>query len=391
MRRPRAPRACAGLTVRVRITSSRGIAVVAALVAGLAACSASSPPSGSQPGAAAAATPSGSAGVPTPAASAPAGSASSPSALAGLENAYTALVKATLPSVVEIRTPSGLGSGVVFDDQGDVVTNAHVVGDATSFQVVLAGNNQQLPARLVGTYPPDDLAVIKLTGGRNLHPARFGDSATVAVGDIVLAMGSPLGLSSSVTNGIVSAVGRTVSEPAGASSPGAVLPQAIQTSAPINPGNSGGALVDISGQVIGLPTLAAVDPQIGQGGSAAPGIGFAVPSNIVRDIAGQLIANGGRVTNSHRAALGVSVAGLVDPSGNPQGVGVQSVRSGGPAEKAGIQAGDVITSVAGQQIPDPATLSTVLAGMTVGQTVPVVLQRGDASRTVQVTLGNLAS
>jgi len=377
--------------VRVRITSSRGIAVVAALVAGLAGCSASSPASGSQPGAAAAATPSGSAGVPTPAASASAGSASSPAALAGLENAYTALVKQTLPSVVEIRTPSGLGSGVVFDDQGDVVTSAHVVGDATSFQVVLPGNNQQLPARLVGTYPPDDLAVIKLTGGRNLHPARFGDSASVAVGDIVLAMGSPLGLSSSVTNGIVSAVGRTVSEPASASSPGAVLPQAIQTSAPINPGNSGGALVDISGQVIGLPTLAAVDPQVGQGGSAAPGIGFAVPSNIVRDIAGQLIANGGRVTNSHRAALGVSVAGLVDPSGNPQGVGVQSVRTGGPAEKAGIQAGDVITSVAGQQIPDPATLSTVLAGLNVGQTVPVVLQRGDASRTVQVTLGNLAS
>jgi len=376
----------------MRTTSSPGVAVIAALLAGLAACSGSSSTGGSQPGPAAAATPSSQAAVPTPAASASgAGPASSAAALQGLENAYTALVKQTLPSVVEIRTPSGLGSGVVFDDQGDVVTNAHVVGDATGFQVVLAGNNQQLPARLVGTYPPDDLAVIKLTGGRNLHPARFGDSATVAVGDIVLAMGSPLGLSSSVTNGIVSAVGRTVSEPADASSPGAVLPQAIQTSAPINPGNSGGALVDISGQVIGLPTLAAVDPQIGQGGSAAPGIGFAVPSNIVRDIAGQLIATGGRVTNSHRAALGISVAGLVDPSGNPQGVGVQSVRPGGPADRAGIQAGDVITSVAGQQVPDPATLSTVLATLTVGQTVPVVLQRGGASRTVQVTLGNLGS
>jgi len=376
----------------MRTTSSPGVAVIAALLAGLAACSGSSSTGGSQPGPAAAATPSSQAAVPTPAASASgAGPASSAAALQGLENAYTALVKQTLPSVVEIRTPSGLGSGVVFDDQGDVVTNAHVVGDATSFQVVLPGNSQQLPARLVGTYPPDDVAVIKLTGGRNLHPARFGDSATVAVGDIVLAMGSPLGLSSSVTNGIVSAVGRTVSEPAGASSPGAVLPQAIQTSAPINPGNSGGALVDISGQVIGLPTLAAVDPQIGQGGSAAPGIGFAVPSNIVRDIAGQLIATGGRVTNSHRAALGISVAGLVDPSGNPQGVGVQSVRPGGPADRAGIQAGDVITSVAGQQVPDPATLSTVLATLTVGQTVPVVLQRGGASRTVQVTLGNLGS
>jgi len=378
--------------VPVRTSTSRGIAVIAALVVGLAGCSGSSSPGPAQAGSAAAATPSGHPAVPAPAASASGtGPALSAASLQGLENAYTSLVKQTLPSVVEIRTPGGLGSGVVFDDQGDVVTNAHVVGDATSFQVVLAGNNQQLPARLVGTYPPDDFAVIKLAGGRNLHPARFGDSATVAVGDIVLAMGSPLGLSSSVTNGIVSAVGRTVSEPAGASSPGAVLPQAIQTSAPINPGNSGGALVDISGQVIGLPTLAAVDPQVGQGGSAAPGIGFAVASNIVRDIAGQLINNGGRVTNSHRAALGVSVAGLVDPSGNPQGVGVQSVAQGGPAERAGIRAGDVITSVAGQQVPDPATLSTVLATLTVGQTVPVVVQRDGSSRTVQVTLGNLGS
>jgi len=379
--------------VPVRTSPSPGIAVTAftaALVAGLAGCSGASSTGEAKPGAAAAATPSGQ--VPAPAGSASgAGSGSAPATLQGLEAAYTSLVKQTLPSVVEIRTSGGLGSGVVFDDQGDVVTNAHVVADATSFQVVLAGNNQQLPARLVGTYPPDDLAVIKLTGARSLHPARFGDSSKVAVGDIVLAMGSPLGLSSSVTNGIVSAVGRTVSEPAGASSPGAVLPQAIQTSAPINPGNSGGALVDISGQVIGLPTLAAVDPQVGQGGSAAPGIGFAVPSNIVRDIAGQLIAGGGRVTNSHRAALGISAAALVDPSGNPQGVGVQSVRQGGPADRAGIRAGDVITSVAGQQVPDPATLSTVLATLNVGQTVPVVVQRDGASRTVQVTLGDLGS
>ena len=136
----------------------------------------------------------------------------------------------------------------------------------------------------MGTYPAGDLAVVHVTGA-NLQPATFGDSAKLAVGDIVLAMGSPLGLQSSVTQGIVSALGRDVPE-----SKTVTLSNVIQTSAEINPGNSGGALVDLTGSVVGIPTLTALDPQLGD--TAAPGIGFAIPSNVAIDVAGQLIATG---------------------------------------------------------------------------------------------------
>ncbi|MGB8996080.1 MAG: trypsin-like peptidase domain-containing protein, partial [Pseudonocardiaceae bacterium] len=151
-----------------------------------------------------------------------------------LEQAYTSMVQRVLPSVVQITTDHALGSGIVFDTQGNIVTNAHVVGQATKFQVRLADNPQAIPAILVGSYPPDDLAVIKLDHPpSSVHPAHFGDSATLQVGDIVMAMGNPLGLTGSVTDGIISATGRTVTEPAGGSSPGATLPEAIQTSASI--------------------------------------------------------------------------------------------------------------------------------------------------------------
>jgi putative serine protease PepD len=239
-------------------------------------------------------------------------------------------------------------------------------------------------ATLVGTYGPDDLAVIKVQDPPKVQPATFGDSSTLSVGTIVLAMGNPLGLSSSVTNGIVSAVGRTVSE--GDQGPGATLPDAIQTSAAINPGNSGGALVDLRGQVVGIPTLAATDPELG--GSAAPGIGFAIPSNIVTDIAGQLVRDG-KVTDSHRAAIGATVTTVSDGTGRPAGVGVVSVTPGGPAASAGIAAGDVITSVGGQQTASTQQLATVLAGLDVGKTVPVTVVSGSGKRTVQVTLGQL--
>jgi putative serine protease PepD len=156
----------------------------------------------------------------------------------------------------------------------------------------------------------------------------------------------------------------------------------IQTSAPINPGNSGGALVDLQGQVIGIPTLAATDPQLG--GGAAAGIGFAIPSNTVRDIAAQLIGQG-KVTNSHRAWLGVEVAATT--SG---GLLITKVQPDGPAAKAGIGAGELVTTVDGTATPDPATLADVLAGLDPGQTVRVAVARpGGARRTLRVTLGHL--
>ena len=267
------------------------------------------------------------------------------------------------PEVVEISTTSDLGSGVVYDTKGDIVTNDHVVGSATTFSVKLA-DGQTLPARLVGAYPPDDLAVIRVTGARHLSPASFGDSSALQMGDIVFAIGNPLGLSSSVTEGIVSFNGREVSE-----GNGVVLPSTIQTSAPINPGNSGGALVDLAGQVVGIPTLAAIDQQTNS--SAAPGIGFAIPSNTVKKIASQLIASG-KVTDSGRAALGISGVDAVNPAGNPVGVLVESVQSGGAAARAGIPTGVAITAVNGQKTPTLAVLQNVLAALTPNQRVPAL-------------------
>ena len=182
--------------------------------------------------------------------------------------------------VVQIQTARGLGSGIVYDADGDVVTNAHVTSGATNFVVTLA-NGERHAARLVGADPGDDLAVIHISGATP-DSASFGDSSKVRAGAISFAIGNPLGLRSSVTQGIVSSVGRSVTEGSGVT-----LAQAIQTSAEINPGNSGGALVDLSGRVIGIPTLAGLDPEFG--GAQAPGIGFAIPSNMVQRVANQLI------------------------------------------------------------------------------------------------------
>jgi putative serine protease PepD len=215
-----------------------------------------------------------------------------PAAYASLQGAFTTAIRDVLPSVVEIRTRSGLGSGVVFDSSGDIVTNAHVVGQATSLQVIASSSAEPMPATLVGVYRPDDLAVIRVSDANGLRPAMFGNSADLVAGDIVLAIGNPLGLDSSVTEGIVSAVGRTVSEPASDGSAGATLPDTIQTSAAINPGNSGGALATLDGEVVGIPTLAAVS----QAGGAAPGIGFAIPSGIAVEIARHLVDAGSVTT-----------------------------------------------------------------------------------------------
>ena len=198
---------------------------------------------------------------------------------ASLQQELVGVVRAVSPSVVQIRTSQDLGSGVVFDARGDVVTNAHVVGNATRLVVTLASGDSH-PATAIARDPANDLAVIRIAGARP-RPATFADSSQVEVGDIVLALGNPLGLRSSVTEGIVSAVRRRVPE-----GDGVTLSSVIQTSAAINPGNSGGARVDLSGRVIGIPTLPALDPQMG--GGQAPGIGFAIDSNTVRRVVGVL-------------------------------------------------------------------------------------------------------
>ncbi|HET9967384.1 MAG TPA: trypsin-like peptidase domain-containing protein [Streptosporangiaceae bacterium] len=299
---------------------------------------------------------------------------------------YAGVVRKVLPSVVLIRTANGLGSGVVLDTKGNIVTNAHVAGDAREFQVQLVGNTTPRSAKLVGTYPADDLAVIRADDPAGLQPATFGDSDQAQAGDVVLAVGNPLGLSGSVTQGIVSATDRAVTEPATGGAAAATLPGAIQTSAPINPGNSGGALVNTAGHVIGIPTLAAGSPQ---GGGQAQGIGFAIPSNLARDIATQIIDTG-HVTNSHRAAIGAEVTTVLGADGSAaQGVGVVTVTGGGPADRAGLKAGDVITSVGAQETPDTTALAQALAAASPGDKVTLTVSRDGENRDVQVTLGEL--
>src|SRR5580765_2293337 len=290
-----------------------------------------------------------------------------------LQSAFVKVVSSISPSVVQIEDQTGLGSGIVLDKAGYIVTNNHVVTGAKVFTVTTL-DGKRYRAKLVGSFPPDDLAVIKVSGA-DLKPATFADSSKLRAGDLAVAIGNPLGFRSSVTEGIVSAFRQGMPEEGGK----VILPSVIQTSAEINPGNSGGALVDITGRVIGIPTLAATDPELG---GSAPGIGFAIPSNLVTDIAGQIVAHG-KVVDSHRAFLGIRVG---DTNGN--GVLVGSVTPGGAAAKAGIRAADTIESVHHSPTPTTVALAAVLAGLRPGQKVPVAVRReNDAKATVEVTLG----
>jgi putative serine protease PepD len=304
-----------------------------------------------------------------------------------LQSQYEHVVDDVLPSVVQIATNNSTGSGVVYDSKGDIVTNAHVVGTATSVTVREPVGNKQLSATVIGTFPPDDLAVIRVQGNASsLKPATFGNSNSVQVGQIVLAMGNPLGLTDSVTQGIVSATGRAVGEGNGSN---ALITAAIQTSAAINPGNSGGALVNLNDQVVGIPTLAAQLPGLG---GAAPGIGFAIPSATVQNIAGQLIKDG-HVTKSDRAALGIVGETAASSSGQDIGVSALSVTAGGTAAQAGVKSGDLIVGINNQSITSLDELQFALARLSPGSKVTIHYTSGSSSaaRSGTGTLGNLAS
>ena len=363
------------MRVADRLRRAGAVAAMAAVIGGggVAACATT------------AGAPAMSANQPAAPAAQPAAPAVAPAMSGDAVTSYAATVRAVLPSVVLIRTADGLGSGVVLDRAGHILTNAHVAGQATRFQVQTADHRTPRPARLVGSYPGGDLAVIKAENPGGLIPARFGDSSKASAGDVVLAVGNPLGLSGSVTEGIISATGRAVVEPTTASTTAAALPGAIQTSAPINPGNSGGALVTATGLVIGIPTLAAASPQ---GGGQAQGIGFAIPSNLARDIAGQIISTG-HVTNTHRAALGARIGTDTGAAGTPAGAAVVTVTPGGPADRAGLRAGDVIRKLGPAPIPDSGTLLQELAAAHPGQQAEVTITRTGQERTVSVTLGTL--
>ncbi|ARF82825.1 S1C family serine protease [Kitasatospora aureofaciens] len=358
------------------------VAVVTALALALAGCNSST----SSSSAAASPTAGSPSGTTKQASSAP---GTQPGSANQLQDAYQKVIGDVLPSVVQITTGDSLGSGIVYDDKGDIVTNAHVVGSATTFTVTLANTTKSLDATLVASYPDSDLAVIKLgSPPSGLRPATFGDSGKVQLGQITLAMGSPLGLSGSVTQGIVSATGRTVSEPRNAGSPGATIGNMVQTSAAINPGNSGGALVNLDSQVIGINTLAATEPQTN--GAAAPGIGFAIPASTITNIADQLIKQG-KVTNSGRAALGITARTSFDQQFQPAGAVIVAVSQGGPAASAGLQPGDVITKIGDTPVDSLNALTTALASLTPGSKVTVTYTRDGNSRTADVTLGTLES
>nr|WP_211207363.1 trypsin-like peptidase domain-containing protein [Stackebrandtia nassauensis] len=304
-----------------------------------------------------------------------------------LEEDYQKTVEKVLPSIVQITTEEDLGSGIVYDDSGHIVTNAHVVGEAKEFEVTPAAGGDTVKASLVASYPPNDLAVIKLEKSLDLPVAKFADSADTAVGDMVLAMGNPLGLSGSVSQGIVSATGRTVKEPRSKTAPeGATIPDMIQTTAAINPGNSGGALVNLSNEVVGIPTLAATDPDSGD--SAAPGIGFAIPSSAVTRLADQIIKDG-EVTDSGRAALNIEARNVVSSSLKPEGVGVVAVKKGGAAAKGGVEVDDVIVQIDDTAITTVSSLNEFLAGKAPGDKVKITVDRGGSEEKLTVTLGEL--
>jgi len=304
-----------------------------------------------------------------------------------------AVIQKVSPSVVQVNVQtaqgSGIGSGVIIDKNGYIVTNDHVVSGAQQIQVVLYSGTK-LNAQLVGTDAVDDLAVIKISPPSNLVVATLGNSSQLKVGEDVLAIGNPLGITQTVTSGIISALNRTVSEGQGSS---ATIPNAIQTDAAINPGNSGGALVDLQGNVIGIPTLNAIDPEFN---TPANGVGFAIPSNRVNFIAAQIIQYG-KVIHTGRAALGVSVesvdpylASLNNLSVN-HGAVIAALQPGGPAQQAGLQVGDVIVRINNTPVTDTSTLSDALTQYSVGDTVAVHVYRGNQQLTINVKLGELSA
>jgi len=301
----------------------------------------------------------------------------------------TSVADRVVPSVVTIAASGpnggGTGSGEVIRSGGYVLTNNHVIsvaaGGGGSVGVQFA-DGQTAEATITGRDPQTDLAVLHVQTSRELKVIALGSSSSVKVGQPVVAVGAPLGLSGTVTSGIVSALDRTVEVP-GENDRSALLVSAVQTDASINPGNSGGALVNCEGQLVGVPTAGATVPNSG-GGSI--GLGFAIPVDLAKRIAEEIIATG-RVTH---AFFGLQTAPIppaaAEQAGLPEGLFVQAVTAGGPAEQAGLHAGDVITKIDGQ----PATSNIQLQELTLtkkpGDTVSIAYTRDGQSATATITL-----
>jgi putative serine protease PepD len=268
-------------------------------------------------------------------------------------------------------TQQAQGSGFVYDTDGHVITNQHVVDDAESVSVAFP-NGKTYSATVVGSDPSTDIAVLDVDAPASvLKPLELADSAGVEVGDGVIAIGSPFGLEQTVTTGIVSALHRQITAPNNFS-----IDDAIQTDAAINHGNSGGPLLDMDGDVIG------VNSQIESESGGNDGVGFAVPSNTVAKIADALISDG----SVEHAYLGVATA---DASG--EGAALSEVRSGTPAARAGLQNGDVVTKLDGESVGSADELRRLIDAKSPGDEVELTIERNGSTKTVSVTLGTRPS
>jgi len=304
---------------------------------------------------------------------APSGGQRPPESLAGV-------AERVLPSVVTVRVAGGgnfsVGSGFVVTGDGYVITNDHVVAASSERVTVTFTDGAVAAAEVVGSEPESDLAVIRINGGRTLTPVEFGDSDAIAVGDPVLAFGSPLALANTVTSGIVSAVDRTMR----AGEPGGPVRYyaAIQTDAAVNQGNSGGPLVDGAGRVIGvnsvIKSLANSEDEAGN-----IGLAFAIPINQAKRVAQEIIDTG----KARRTVFGAQVEGSTLPSG---GVRLSTVEENGPAGAAGLRAGDVVTKLDGRVLEESADLIALVRKYPPGEVVTVEYRRGSEQRKASVTL-----
>jgi putative serine protease PepD len=325
----------------------------------------------------------------SPASSATTGSSSAAGSSTVSACAVTPVADQVLPSVVTIAASgsggSGTGSGEVIQSDGYILTNNHVISIAAnggSVQVLFS-DGQTTPATITGRDPQSDLAVLHVQPSHELKVIALGSSASVKVGEPVVAIGAPLGLSGTVTSGIISALDRTVEVP-GENDKSALLVSAMQTDAAINPGNSGGALVNCAGQLIGVPTAGATVP--GSGGGSI-GLGFAIPVDLAKTIADEIIATG-RVTHAFFGLQTIPIPpAAAAQAGVPEGLFVQAVTPGGPAAMAGLRADDVITTIDGE----PATSNIQLQELTLtkkpGDTVSIGYTRAGQATTATITLG----
>jgi putative serine protease PepD len=308
------------------------------------------------------------------------------SPLAARNGSVAAVARRLLPSTVQIQARGGVdggttggatGSGFVLDDRDHVITNNHVVADATGAGelTVVDQKGVKHAAKIIGRSPVYDIAVLEVTDRNPLQPAAIGSSRRMQVGDTVVAIGSPLGLSSTVTSGIVSAIDRPVTTGDGGQSS---YINAVQTDAAINPGNSGGPLVNLRGQVVGVNSAIATTGGSLGGASGNIGVGFAIPMEQVRITASQILATG----KARYPVIGANV----NTGAQSSGAEVTDVPSGTPAADGGLRKGDVVTSVDGKAITDGIGLIVAIRSHQPGETITLEVERKGGPDRVKVTL-----